>query len=187
MTHALELPHTEGCLVCGKNNPHGLKLRLHVTPDSGLVSTEFIPKPEHVGFDGIVHGGVLATIMDEAMVWASTWRVKRFCIAGEVTARFRLPLKPYQAVRVEATVEFSRPKLVECFAKVFDFSGQLVATGQGKYLPVSSEQHAHFVKTFIEDKSSAATAAALRGEAPAAGAAAAGAAGASTQPVQGNP
>src|SRR3954469_2554390 len=107
--HALELPHTHACLVCGRSNPHGLKLRLHVAPGSGLVSTEFIPKPEHVGFDGIVHGGLLATVLDEAMVWASSWRVKRFCIAGEVTVRYRQPATPRAAVGVGGSGGFTRP------------------------------------------------------------------------------
>jgi acyl-coenzyme A thioesterase PaaI-like protein len=158
---AIELPHTNGCLVCGKSNPHGLKLRLHVQPESGLVSTEFVPKPEHIGFDGIVHGGVISAVMDEAMVWASTWRAKRFCFAGEFTVRFREPLKPYQAARVEASVEFSRPKLIEATAKLFDFGGRLIATASGKYLPVSPEQHAQFVKTFVIEPTTAPAAAAL--------------------------
>jgi acyl-coenzyme A thioesterase PaaI-like protein len=161
--HALELPHTHTCLVCGRSNPHGLKLRLHVAPESGLVSTEFIPKPEHVGFDGIEHGGLLATVLDEAMVWASSWRVKRFCIAGEVTVRYRQPLTPGEAVRVEASVEFNRPKLVEAVCKVFDFAGKLIATGSGKYVPVSPEQHLNFMKSFIDDPHTAAAAAMFKG------------------------
>jgi len=158
---ALELPHTNGCLDCGKHNPHGLKLRLHVLPDSGLVSTEFVPKPEHVGPDGIVHGGVISAVMDEAMVWASTWRGKRFCFTGEINVRFREPLKPYQAARVEASVEISRPRLVEATAKLFDFGGRLIATASGKYLPVSAEEHAQFIKTFVVEPGTAVAAAAL--------------------------
>ena len=60
----MELPHTAGCLVCGRQNPHGLGLSLHVDEGSGVVSVEFAPRPEHIGFEGIVHGGVLATVLD---------------------------------------------------------------------------------------------------------------------------
>src|SRR5687767_8880829 len=37
---AIELPHTAGCLVCGRQNPHGLRLSLHVDPGSGVVTVE---------------------------------------------------------------------------------------------------------------------------------------------------
>src|SRR5262245_28945158 len=120
--HALELPHARHCLVCGRHNPQGLKLHLHVVPDTGMVSTDFRPLPEHVGFEGIIHGGLLATVMDEAMTWAATWRNRRFCYCAEMTARFRHPVTPGQGLRVEALVERSRPKMVEVACKMFDFT-----------------------------------------------------------------
>src|SRR5258706_4109644 len=85
----LELPHTPNCLVCGRTNPHGLHLDLHVDPDSGIVTTQLTPTPDHIGFEGIVHGGLLATVLDEAMVWVATWQGKRFCVCGELTVRFK--------------------------------------------------------------------------------------------------
>lgn len=146
---ALELPQSANCLVCGRHNPQGLRLRLHVVAYNGLVSTEFRPLPEHVGFEGIVHGGLLATVMDEAMTWAATWKIKRFCMCGEMTARFRHVVKPGEPLRVEASVELFRPKLVETVAKIFDFKGKLIATGSGKYVPTTSEQHTAWLNTFL--------------------------------------
>jgi acyl-coenzyme A thioesterase PaaI-like protein len=148
--HALELPHARNCLVCGRNNPQGLRLCLHVIPDTGLVSTEYLAEPEHVGFEGMIHGGLLATILDEAMTWAATWKQKRFCFCGELTARFRHPVKPGQALRVEAVAEFSRPKLVEVTCKMFDFTGRVVATGSGKYIPATPQQHVEHLASFVE-------------------------------------
>ena len=40
----LQLPHTAGCLVCGRDNPHGLRLDLHVEPATGAVRVEFTPR-----------------------------------------------------------------------------------------------------------------------------------------------
>ena len=69
----LELPHTRGCMVCGRGNPLGLGLSLFVDPASGVVRVNYTPAGPHIGFEGVVHGGVLATVIDEAMVWAATW------------------------------------------------------------------------------------------------------------------
>lgn len=158
----LELPHTSGCLVCGRENPQGLKLNLHVDPDTGLVTTNFTPAPQHIGFEGIIHGGVIATVLDEAMVWAATWKGRRFCVCGELTVRFRNAVKPGDRLRIEAVVEFSRPKLVECASKVFDATGKLLATGSGKYVPMSVEQHKAMTDTFVTEQTTAQSAAVLR-------------------------
>ena len=71
-----ELPHTRSCFVCGESNPLGLQLRFHADGDE--VRTRFVPRPEHIGFKGVVHGGLLATLLDEIMVWACAVRTKRF-------------------------------------------------------------------------------------------------------------
>lgn len=154
----IELPHTNGCLVCGRENPQGLKLSLQVDPDSGLVTTNFTPTAHHIGFEGIIHGGVIATVLDEAMVWAATWKGRRFCVCGELTVRFRNAVRPGDQLRIEAVVEFSRPKLIECAGKVFDAAGKLLATGSGKYVPMTIEQHKQVTNTLVDEPATAQTA-----------------------------
>src|SRR3954453_3121893 len=62
----LQLPQSANCLVCGRKNAHGIKLDLFVDKSTGVVTVEFVTQPHHVGFEGIVHGGLLATVIDEA-------------------------------------------------------------------------------------------------------------------------
>jgi acyl-coenzyme A thioesterase PaaI-like protein len=158
----IELPHTAGCLVCGRENPRGLRLTLQVDPDKGIVTTHFTPTDLHIGFEGIIHGGVIATVLDEAMVWAATWRGRRFCVCGELSVRFRNAVRPGDELRIEAFVEFSRPKLVECASKVFDRTGKLLATGSGKYVPMSTDQHKAMTNTLVDEPATAESAAVLR-------------------------
>src|SRR3954468_15305649 len=109
--HAMELPHTPGCLACGRENPHGLHLHLHVDP-AGVVTTRFVPSEHHIGFQGVAHGGVLATVLDEAMVWAASWAGRRFCLCGEMTVRFRQPALVGMPLVIEARVEVNRSRIV---------------------------------------------------------------------------
>jgi acyl-coenzyme A thioesterase PaaI-like protein len=146
------LPHTSGCLVCGKNNPLGLGLRLWVEPPSGVVRVDFSPRVEHIGFEGIVHGGMLATVFDEAMVWASIWRAGRFCVAGEMSVRFRRSAPVGRMLRVEARVESARPRLVQTVADL-RLDGQVLATAAGKYVPMPLEQSRGFLRTMVEEAS----------------------------------
>ena len=158
----LELPHTPGCVVCGKKNPHGLKLTLHVDEGTGMVHTTFEARPEHIGFEGIVHGGMLATVVDEAMVWAATWKGKRFCVCGELSIRYRHPIIVGKPVKVTAVVDFSRPKLLEASARVMDERGVLLATANGKYVPMSPDQHDQVVATLMGDPETEASAAVIK-------------------------
>jgi acyl-coenzyme A thioesterase PaaI-like protein len=153
----MELPHTAGCLVCGRQNVHGLGLSLHVE-EGGLVWTEFTPRAEHIGFEGIIHGGLLATVLDEAMVWAATWAGKRFCVAGEMSVRFRRSAAVGRPLRCEARVESAAskrpglPRLIHASGRIVEADGgALVAEATGKYVPVSPERNRHVVATLVDE------------------------------------
>jgi uncharacterized protein (TIGR00369 family) len=151
MSTRLQLPHTPGCLVCGHDNTFGLQLSLFVAPDTGIVSVDFAARPEHIGFEGIVHGGLIATVIDEAMVWAATWSGKRFCVCGELSVRFRRPAQIGEPLHVEARVEFARPKLVQTACTIRTTEGGIVAAGEGKYVPMALEKSHEVMRTFVDD------------------------------------
>ena len=58
-----------GCFGCGDDNPIGLHLRFAADGDG--VKASFVPGPEHQGFGDVVHGGIISTVLDEAMAWAT--------------------------------------------------------------------------------------------------------------------
>ena len=159
----LELPHTAGCLVCGAQNPAGLKLALEVEAETGVVRTDWEAGPQSIGFSGIVHGGVVATVLDEAMVWAATWAGKKFCLCGELTTRFRKSAVVGRPMVVEAKVDFRAPRLIQTSAVLRDVAdGGLLATASGKYVPLSAEQNAAMLETLVDAPSTSTTARALR-------------------------
>jgi len=82
----LKLPHTRSCFVCGLNNPLGLKLDFET--DSQIVRARFTPRPEHVGFSETIHGGIISTVLDEAMVWAVGVQTKLLAYRAVQTVGF---------------------------------------------------------------------------------------------------
>jgi uncharacterized protein (TIGR00369 family) len=157
----LELPHTPGCLVCGPANAHGLRLKLYVDP-AGVVETRYIPAAEHIGFEGIVHGGAIATVLDEAMVWAASWHGKRFCVCGEMNVRFRQSAKIGVPLVCRARVDSSRSRLTVTSAEAVDESGTVIASAGGKYVPLPPAENKAFVATFIRDPATEAAAELMR-------------------------
>ena len=151
----LELPHAAGCLVCGRHNPHGLHLSLHVNTDTGAVTCDFTPQPHHVGFEGIIHGGLLATVVDEAMVWAATWTGRLFCVCGEMSIRFRTRAKVGVPLLATARIEAARPKLILVTSTITSVDNALVAQATGKYVPISAEESRRMLDSLLKDPATA--------------------------------
>jgi acyl-coenzyme A thioesterase PaaI-like protein len=150
----LLLPQSHECLVCGRDNPRGLGLRLRVEPVSGIVRTHIRPARNQVGFDEVIHGGLIATVADEAMVWAATWTLRRFCFCGELQVRFRRPASPGMSLTFEARVESFRSRLVLTTFRCIDADGVELSSGSGKYVPLSEEQHQRVLESFVDEAES---------------------------------
>jgi uncharacterized protein (TIGR00369 family) len=146
----IQLPRTSGCLVCGRDNPIGLRLTSFVDPDTGIVAQDFTPRGDHIGFQGVIHGGILATVLDEAMVWAATWHGKRFCLAAELCVRFRKPAEIGRLMKVTAKVEAARSKLILTTGQMHD-GDKLIAEATAKYIPLPPEENAAFVATLVHE------------------------------------
>jgi len=124
---------------------------LYVDESTGIVRTRFTPQQHHIGFDGVVHGGIIATVLDEAMVWAATWTGRRFCLCGEMNVRFRRKVAVGEHVDVEASVIQSRPRLLKTIGTVSSSGGQLLVEASGKYVPLEEVRHRAVVQTFDND------------------------------------
>ncbi len=129
------LPHTRSCFVCGESNPGGLNLRFRT--NGRTVQTHFTPTPQHVGFKGVVHGGILSTLLDEIMVWACAVSTKRFAFCVELTVRFVKPARPGEEIVATAElVENRRNRMFEAKGELRNSAGELLSSAHGKYLPM---------------------------------------------------
>jgi uncharacterized protein (TIGR00369 family) len=134
---AFELvPHN--CFACGTLNEHGLGLRIHVEP--GRSWTELELEPRFEGWEGIAHGGILCTILDEVMAWAlvgdDNWGV-----TARMSVDFRKPATVGTRLRADGWVTRSRRRLVETEARIVDTAtGTELATATGVYLAADEER-----------------------------------------------
>jgi len=145
----VKLPHTKSCFVCGVNNPLGL--RLDFETDGEMVRARYAPRPEHSGFKEAVHGGLISTVLDEAMVWAIGVRTKRFTYCAELRVRFLELVQPKGEFTVVAELVANRSnKLFEAKAELQNRRGEVHAKATGKYLPIKGEALAVLIKDFAE-------------------------------------
>jgi len=81
------------CFVCGRQNPIGLKLDFYEDQETGQVQVNFTVPEEYQGYPGVVHGGIVSAILDEAsgravMIDAGD---DRLMATLKMTVRFRHP------------------------------------------------------------------------------------------------
>ena len=115
------------CFACGRENPIGLKL--HLRKDGGTVKTEFTPGEYHQGWPGIVHGGIINTLLDEAMGYA-TFFEGLYCVTAKTEVRIRQPVLVGQQLFISSTITRKTRKLVETKGKIALEDGTPVAEGK---------------------------------------------------------
>ncbi|TMJ06702.1 MAG: PaaI family thioesterase [Bacillati bacterium ANGP1] len=116
------------CFVCGQDNPIGLKLKF-VRAGEG-VRAEFTPSDFHAGYEGLVHGGILAALIDDAM--ANVWFARgQEAVTAKIEIRFRQEAKPGDRLLVSAEPAGSKGGLRIARATVTRADGALVAEGSG--------------------------------------------------------
>ena len=79
------------CFACGSKNPLGLCLSF-TTHDDKTCTTEFTALPHHQGFEGVLHGGLIATIADDLMNNHLHRMYNLTTATAELTIRYRKPV-----------------------------------------------------------------------------------------------
>jgi uncharacterized protein (TIGR00369 family) len=125
------------CFVCGPRNPIGLKLDFHF--DGETIQAVYIPKKEHQGYLNIVHGGILTTLLDEAMVKLAI-AMKMPAVTAHMDVRLRKSLNVGDKARVEAKISKKTKKFLEAYAEVVKEDGVRVADVRGKLIRISMEE-----------------------------------------------
>lgn len=128
----------------------GLNMRFET--DGQGVQARFTPRPEHIGFRDTVHGGLIATLLDEMMVWACAVQTRRFAFCAELNVRFLNPLRPGENVNASAELVVNRrDRLFEAKAEVRNADGLTLASATGKYLPIKEADASQMAADFVGD------------------------------------
>lgn len=123
-------PHN--CFACGELNEHGLGLRMHL---AGPGSWTEVDLPERFeGWQGIAHGGILATIADEVMAW-SLFTDDRVGLTARLSIDYRRPASVGRRIRADGWITDRRRLRYDTAARLIDpVTGTLIAEATGVYV-----------------------------------------------------
>jgi acyl-coenzyme A thioesterase PaaI-like protein len=139
----IKQPNSHMCFLCGVENPVGLKLKIYAI-GPGLVETSFTA-PEHFqGYPGVLHGGIVATILDEVSgraLMGDDPTHPRFMFTAKLEIRYRKNVPIGQSLRIQGRAGKTKGRLAEGCAGIYDQKGNLLAEGNSLLMDIPKETY----------------------------------------------
>jgi acyl-coenzyme A thioesterase PaaI-like protein len=135
----MKQPNSKHCFVCGRENSYGLKLEFFETVP-GEVVVEYIVPEQFQGYPGVVHGGVVAAMLDEV-----TGRVHmggnppRFMFTARLDIRYRKNVPIGQPLRIVGHAGKSKERTALATGQIFTSDGELLAEAEALLVNVPDD------------------------------------------------
>ncbi len=140
MLHSHKLPNSRDCFACGMENEIGLKLQFYGDGEGGVFGEYTVPK-QFEGYPGIAHGGIVATLLDEALIRAFLLEdPNRLMYTARLTTRFRKHVPIGQQLKLTAKITKDRQTKGEAEAKIFGPQGDLLVEGHALMVSLPEEE-----------------------------------------------
>ena len=126
---------SKNCLVCGIDNPFGLKASFYETDQKDLVAV-FKPLAEHQSYPGITHGGISAAILDEVIGRAVmiTHDNQTFGVTVELALRYKKPVPLDVELKVVGRITRVKGRIFEGTGEIYLPNGEIAVEAEGKYV-----------------------------------------------------
>ncbi|KPK27676.1 MAG: thioesterase [Desulfobacterales bacterium SG8_35_2] len=138
-------PNSRMCLVCGLKNPFGLHTAFYELENKDLLAV-FKPREEHQSYPGRLHGGIISTILDEAIGRAIMMHSDKevWGVTVDLQVRFKKPVPLDEELRVVGRITKDSSRFFEGAGQLLLADGTVAAEGHGKYLKVPLDKIADF-------------------------------------------
>ncbi len=119
--------------MCGPRNPEGLRLEFSVDRTTRSAHAVWFPRASHIGYADLVHGGLVGTVLDEAMAKLAN-ELGHPAVTAELRVRFDRPVPVGRPLRVEARLVDARGRLLRAEAAALLEDGAEAATASAKLM-----------------------------------------------------
>ena len=135
------------CFACGPENRVGLKLVFRVDRENRSARADVTLAKHFNGWKGITHGGIVSTLLDEAMIYAYG-ALGWLSVTGEITVRFRKPVPTEKQLLVEGFVLEDRRRFITAHGRI-TLLDEILAVASGKMLPVKRVDD---IRLYLQDR-----------------------------------
>jgi len=131
-------PEYRECFVCGEDNERGVQL-LDIRREGDIVRATFNPQAFQQGFPGVMHGGIVFAVLDEAMAYACVLVGGRWAATAKTEVRFRKATPIDEPLRLEGGITKGDGRRFSTWSKLYRADGSLTAEATGLFVPVPAE------------------------------------------------
>lgn len=133
-------PNSRHCFVCGLENPFGLQLKFFNSA-SGEVTVDYTVPEHYQGYPGVVHGGIVAAMLDEATgrVFMGDPANPRFLYTARLDIRYRKNVPVGQPLRLVGRAGKNKGRMATATGAIYNINGELLAEAEALLVDVPSE------------------------------------------------
>ena len=134
------------CFACGTSNPHGLHMKFYYDGCKYITSSLKLEE-RFKGWDQLIHGGIISTILDELMAWAMIYTTKNIMLTKSITTAYHNKLITNTEIQAFAWIEEIKTKEVILKSELYDDKNKLCAQATGVYaiFPVKLAKKLHLM------------------------------------------
>lgn len=130
----MRVENNNRCFACGKENPVGLQVNPDITADGREVRIECTPPRHFQGWANVIHGGILSTLLDEAITYVGIASFNGPAVTAQLEIRFKKPAMAGDKLIVTAKRVKMSKRLVEVKAHIDSEQGERIVEGSGKVM-----------------------------------------------------
>lgn len=119
------------CFVCGENNADGLRLSFEIDQEKRALTSVWVPEARFQGYKGIIHGGLLATLLDEAVAKLA-FEVGLAAVTGEMKIRYLKPAGVGERLTIRGRLTREKGRIIFGESEITDGDGEVVAKAEVK-------------------------------------------------------
>ncbi len=133
-------PNSKNCFICGLSNPFGLHLRFYQT-GPGEVQAEYTVPERYQGYPGVVHGGIVAAMLDEVSgrAYMGCGENPRFMYTARLDIRYRKNVPIGQPLRLIGRGMKSKERSAVATGAIYNAEGELLAEAEALLVDVPEE------------------------------------------------
>lgn len=125
-------PEKNYCFGCGPSNPAGLKLAFE--EDEEKLYATWHPSSHYQGYINVLHGGIIATLLDEAGAWCIYVKAGTSGVTSSMTVKYLKPVYISKGpVSIEASLAKTEGKSAKMLCSLFDGEGNKCAEAELDY------------------------------------------------------
>ena len=134
----IEKPEGHNCFACGTANPIGLNMQFYRQGEA--VCSDIILDKKHEGWENMVHGGIVTTLLDEVMSWAIMYSKKVFLVTRNMKVKYIRPVMIGTPLTVSGKIMDEDPPKIRARAEIRDNEGRFLVRSSAEFVARSIEE-----------------------------------------------